>query len=181
LEPTLNRSASERAQVGPAPRFTGKLTAAVLQAFARKHGVCTPKAVATDNGFKLYTQSGVPMPPHFALGHTMEKTDEQWRDFLQANGYEVPAPGPKKPPLLNFKARELEAECFGRVTHYTQIDMTKAEYKAIPADYKGTRLSTCGTFRFRTVMQRMALYSVYLTNSKVHPVPETMRGNQAQE
>jgi hypothetical protein len=176
----LNRLAFERAELGPVPRFTGKITASVLQAFARKNGVCTPKAERTDNGFKLYTQSGVPMPPHFALGHTMEKTEEGWRDFFQSVGYEVPAPAPKKPPLLNFKAQELEAECAGRVNRYTQIEMTKAEYKAIPGDYKGTRLSTCGTFRFRTVMQRMALYCVYLTDSKTHPVPESLQGDDEQ-
>lgn len=173
IEHTLNRLGYERAELGPVPRFEGELTATVLQAFARENGVCSPKAVATETGFLLKTQSKVPLPLHIGDGNSLELTTDEWRDFLQGCGYTVPEKKPGKPPILNFKAQALTSRVGGRLNEYPQKEMTKAEYAKVWSDYKGVRPSACGQFRFRIVMIQHALYAVYLTDSKAHPAPES--------
>jgi hypothetical protein len=65
--------------------------------------------------------------------------------------------------------------------------MTKAEYGAIPADLRGTRVSLCGRFRFKITKDLKAegpYYSkpwvaVFLTDSKAHPAPEPIENGEA--
>lgn len=172
----LNRLSFERSELGDVERFTGDITPVILQAFARENGADTPKATKTENGFKL--SSPVPLPLHIAEGKTLELDADEWRNIMQSAGYEVPAPKPKAAPILNFKAASLVAVAYGTVNEYRQVEMTKKEYSAIHSDYRGVRMSSCGTFRFRTCMHRsvgegMRLVCVYLTDSKSHPVPES--------
>ena len=79
-------------------------------------------------------------------------------------------------PLLNYRAPggTITAPNMydrNREITYSQVDMTAAEYAKINKDYKGTRWSTDKTHRFRTAMVRHNLVAVFLTDSKVHPIP----------
>lgn len=176
----LNRLAYERSELGPVARFDGELTATILQAFTREHGAHKPQATKKDDVWLI--SSSVPLPVHLINSETdpteIILDDAGWRDLMQSVGYEVPVKKSTQPPLLNFKAAALVAECYGNVSLYPQIEMTKAEYSAICNDYKGTRASTCGKFRFRTCVDRKkgfagGLVSVFLTDSKVHDAPES--------
>jgi len=173
----LNRLAFERSELGEVSLFDGDLTATILQAFARENGAEKPKAIKTENGFKLVSK--VPLPLHIAESNELELTDGEWRNLMQSTGHEVSPPKPKAPPILNFKAVALISSMYGNFNQYSQIEMTKAEYSAIHTDYRGIRLSSCGTFKFRTCMHRApgaashGLVAVFLTDSKVHDVPES--------
>jgi len=59
----------------------------------------------------------------------------------------------------------------GEMIHYPQVEMTQADYAKIHTDYKGTRV-VGHSHRVRTTMQRHSLVCVFLTDSKVHPIPE---------
>jgi len=82
-------------------------------------------------------------------------------------------------PLCNYRAPEginIENTYHrGEFSVYPQIEMTKAEYTKIGSDYKGTE-SVSGSHRVRVAMVRIAgkvsRCSVFLTDSKVHPIPE---------
>lgn len=91
------------------------------------------------------------------------------------------APQPKRKsraaslPLLNYRAPggiTVENRWRkGETIHRPQVDMTAAEYAGIHTDYKATCVSADGTHRVRSAMQNHALVSVFLTDSKVHPIP----------
>jgi predicted RNA methylase len=58
--------------------------------------------------------------------------------------------------------------------------MTKAELAKVPSDYKGTRMSECGTHRLRLCVQRGHAYAiVFLTDSKQHARPGAVEVEQA--
>lgn len=116
IEHILNRLAFERSLLGPVARFGGELTPVILQAFAREHGAEKPKASVVDDGFFLL-ESPVPLPAHLVDGDRpwLELSADEWRDVMQACGYEVPTPKPRrassKPapaPLVNLTAAEAE-------------------------------------------------------------------------
>jgi len=82
-------------------------------------------------------------------------------------------------PLCNYRQPEgFEIENpwnRGQMIHYTQIDMTQAEYAKIYADYKGTRV-VGKSHRIRTTVTQGANYkrgnyAVFITDSKVHVPP----------
>ena len=90
-------------------------------------------------------------------------------------------PRPKQLPLLNYrqpKGFDLENPYHkGKFNHYPQAEMTKAEYAKIPTEYKGGKVVD-GTHRVRIGLTNTASYKnsysvVFLTDSKVHPKPET--------
>jgi hypothetical protein len=174
---TLNRLAFERSELGPVARYEGDLTPVILQAFARTHGADKPKAKKSDKGFSLSCPLDLPM--HIGEGRALDLSEDEWRDLMESSGYEVPAPKPKAAPILNFKAKSIRCFSYGNVNEYHQIEMTKAEYGAIDKDYRGTRLSECKTFRFKTCTSRAAgrsglgLVAVFLTDSKVHDTPDS--------
>lgn len=56
---------------------------------------------------------------------------------------------------------------------YPQVEMTQAEYARISADYKGTSV-VGNSHRVRTAMVKHSLVCVFLTDSKVHDIPEAM-------
>ncbi len=105
-----------------------------------------------------------------------------------------PKARPKQLPLLNYRAPEgLTVKnpkyYASETTHYSQVELTKAEYKKIPSGCKG---GTCidGTHRVKICMgayildkletktgidktnQRHTYFAVFLTDSKAHPRPE---------
>ena len=101
------------------------------------------------------------------------------RAMLDESGYKEP---PKKAtkavmPLLNYagivRVRNMYSRSGQDVEEYEAHPMTKAEYSAINKDYKGTRISECGTHRVRSAMLHnpMRLVMVYLTDAKAHPRP----------
>jgi hypothetical protein len=173
----LNLLAYERAELGLVTRYEGELRDTILQVFARSQGVHSPIAKKTEDGFSL--ESFVAMPLHLSEGTEITLTDDGWRDLMEQCGYEVPAPSAAKPPILNFKAHALKTAMYGRINEYSQIEMTKEEYAKICTDYRGVRVSTCGQFRFKTVMTRregdrnLSLYSVLIVDSKQHSAPES--------
>jgi phospholipid N-methyltransferase len=98
-----------------------------------------------------------------------------------------PKKRPKKPPILNYKAPEGFLMIRGRwddePKKYPQEEMTRAEYKKIHKDYKGTE--TLDGHRVRvayrgTVMDRR-IVCVFLTDSKVHTVEPIEVKNETQE
>lgn len=100
------------------------------------------------------------------------------RAMLAESGW-TPPPKPKTKadlPLLNYSGKvRVRNEYQNRIDEFEAHPMTKAEFAAIHADYKGTRLSECGTHRVRTALigQGMGrgLTAVYLTDSKTHERP----------
>lgn len=95
IEHLLNRLAFERSMLGDVPRFVGELTPVIIQAFAREHGAEKPKCTIADEGFFLL-ESPVPLPAHISENTWLELSDDEWRDVMQACGYTVPAPKPRR-------------------------------------------------------------------------------------
>jgi predicted RNA methylase len=106
-------------------------------------------------------------------------------------------PRPKQLPLLNYEAPNgidiVNPKYYAeKITHMRQVKMTKAEYKAVPKDYKGGkvvgnthRIKVCIGAYIPEVKEEAAslesteawsmkhrYYAVFLTDSKVHPIPE---------
>lgn len=101
------------------------------------------------------------------------------RAMLAESGY-VPPPKPKTKadlPLLNYAGACAYRNPYHRseIVRAEAVGMTRAEWAAIGADYKGTRVSECGTHRLRTGLIGQAgkrgLCVVYLTDSKQHARP----------
>lgn len=80
-------------------------------------------------------------------------------------------------PLLNYGGMVAYRNPYrsGEIIRSEAHGMTRAEYAAIHADYKGTRVSECGTHRVRTALVTVAgarsLVTVVLTDAKQHPRP----------
>src|SRR3990167_1653184 len=100
---------------------------------------------------------------------------EYERAMLAESGYKAPEKpaGRAALPLLNYSGTVSYRNPYhpGEVTTAEAVPITKAQFAAIHADYKGTRLSACGTHRVRTAMHvpgqdRHGLCIVYLTDSK---------------
>jgi len=85
-------------------------------------------------------------------------------------------PRPKQLPLCNYQAPGgLRIENIyhrGEMMFYPQVEMTQAEYARISADYKGTSV-VGNSHRVRTMVKH-SLVCVFLTDSKVHDIPEAM-------
>jgi len=173
----LNRLGYERSELGPVERFAGKFTATILQEFARTHGAHKPKATKTDYGWLV--ESTTELPLHLAEGCTLEKDEDEWRELFESVGYEVPDAKPKQPPILNFKVDALTTKLWGDVRTFSQIELTKAEYKNLNGFIA---LSVCGEFRFRLGYTGVGYSSerkaVFLTDSKAHTAPESKAINQ---
>lgn len=175
----LNRLAYERSELGPVKRYAGELTATILQTFAREHGAHKPKAKAKKKGDQWQLSSTVPLPLHMADGKSLVLSDEAWRELMQSSGYEVPDPKPAKPPILNFKAAYIKGHSWGGMRTFRQMAFTKAEYSAIYADYRGVKVSECGTFRFKVCKNPAQQgydaewVAVFMFDSKRHDAPES--------
>lgn len=108
----LNRLAFERAELGDVGRYAGELTKVILQAFAREQGAHKPEA--TQDGKDWTLASGVDLPAHISESDSLTLDAEGWRDLMQASGYEVPAPKPRRKstassvPLINPTIEEAE-------------------------------------------------------------------------
>lgn len=95
IDHILNRLAFERSMLGDVPRFNGELTPVIIQAFAREHGAEKPKCTIADEGFFLL-ESPVQLPAHLSENAWLELSDDEWRDVMQACGYTVPEPKPRR-------------------------------------------------------------------------------------
>ena len=91
-------------------------------------------------------------------------------------------PLPKQLPLVNYRCESVTVPALYRRNEsetLRQVEMTQAEYKAIYADYKGTRHAD-NSHRVRTALisqKDKGLYArehvcVFLTDSKVHEKPK---------
>ena len=176
----LNRLGYERSELGPVEKFAGEFTPAILQEFARTHGAHKPKATKTDFGWLV--ESTTELPLHLADGCTLEKDADEWRDFFEIVGYQVPDAKPKQPPILNFKADSIACQIYGEARVLQQIEMTSAEYKKLWHEDKFVRLSACGEFRFKCKWERvshsLSVNAVFITDSKVHAAPDSKAINQ---
>ena len=77
-------------------------------------------------------------------------------------------------PLLNYSGTVSYRSPWhrGEIVTAEATGITKAELARLHSDYKGTRVSACGTHRVRTaVLKGHSLCIVYLTDSKQHPRP----------
>lgn len=189
IEHILNRLAFERSLLGPVERYEDELTPVIIQAFAREHGADKPKCSVVDEGFFLL-ESPVALPAHLSENSWLELSDDEWRDVMRACGYVVPAKKDAAPPILNLDVPEIQAK--SRATYSGAPDVetirvarvTKEQYSKVGADYRGTRLSACGEFRFKVASARAlgvaqegehwSFVAVFLTDSKAHPLPETL-------
>lgn len=86
-----------------------------------------------------------------------------------------------QPPILNYRAPSGKIDTKNRYRHgdistLAQVEMLKADYAKINADYKGTSLSADGSHRVRIAMHRdssgLNLRAVFLADSKSHPMPD---------
>lgn len=112
------------------------------------------------------------------------------RAMLQESGYKAPPKPATKGslPLLNYGgAVSYRNPYTGAVITSEATGITKAELAAIGTDYKGTRVSACGTHRVRTAMHIPGhgrdLCIVYLTDSKKHdrPTADVVAARAAEE
>lgn len=181
----VNRLGYERSLLGPVPRYTGEVTPGVVQVFARTWGVDNPKAVKDGDDISLTGASD--LPPFISENEAgVILSPEAWLDLFQALGYEPPKAIHAKtaPPLLNIDAPSFQCVRMyarsGELETVETIATTKAQYAKIYTDYKGTRTSPCGQFRFRVVVKSALLghqaghgmVAVFLTDQKAHPMPE---------
>jgi predicted RNA methylase len=105
------------------------------------------------------------------------------RAMLDASGY-VPPPKPKTKadlPLLNYSGAVAYRNPYrtGEIVRTVAVPMTKAELATMPSDYKGTRMSECGTHRLRYALVGRGKPGyggdygiIVLTDSKQHPRPD---------
>lgn len=112
------------------------------------------------------------------IQHCINRLEYEKAMLEEAGASELlkPKPRPKQLPLCNYRAPNgIDVENIynhGEVLHYPQVEMTQAAYAKIPNDYKGTRV-VGHSHRVRTSMQPgFKLVCVFLTDSKVHDVPE---------
>lgn len=188
IEHVLNRLAFERSMLGNVARYEGELTPVIIQAFAREHGADKPKASIVDDGFFLL-ESPVPLPAHLSENSWLELSDDEWRDVMQACGYEVPAKADAKAPILNLDVPALQSPSRayasrGEVENWRVVRVTKAQYSKVPNDYRGVRPSACGAFRFKVASARSlgvaqegehwSYVAVFLTDSKAHDLPASL-------
>lgn len=190
IDHVLNRLAFERSLLGDVARFEGELTPVILQAFAREHGAEKPACTIVEDGFFML-ESPVPLPAHLADGRWLELSGDEWRDLMRACGYEVPAKKDGAPPILNLDVPEILAKSRASYRGAPEVEsirvarVTKAQYSKIGADYRGTRLSACGEFRFKVASARAlgvaregehwAFVAVFLTDSKAHAAPASIQ------
>lgn len=113
------------------------------------------------------------------------------RAMLDESGY-TPPPKPKTSaalPLLNYSGTVSYRNPYsGEIVTSEAVPITKAELAQINADYKGTRVSACGTHRIRTALHvpgqgRMSLCVVYVSDSKQHarPSADAVQAKAAEE
>lgn len=173
----LNRLGYERYMLGPTSRFSGKLTATIIKTFARKHGTDSPECKRVEGNWTL--SSSCPLPVQIGDGLELALSDEEWCDLMVGLGYEVPAPKPKAPSILNFKAESIRVQMWSSVRELRQLELTKEEYQRIYSDYKGCKLSECGSFRVKVCRDPNAKgytgewFCVLLKDSKKHAVPKS--------
>jgi hypothetical protein len=187
----LNRLAYEQGQLAIVPLYDGALTPAVLQTFLRAHGADKPEAEFKNEAWTV--TSSVCLPLHLSSSCDLELSDQEWRELMQSVGYEVPAkraPSAKAAiPILNFKTDQPVTWQGGyRARELDQVELTKEQYKQIGTDHKSTILSKCKTFRIRIGFVKMGVdgygradydyKAVFLTDSKVHEMPETAKPGQ---
>jgi SAM-dependent methyltransferase len=86
-------------------------------------------------------------------------------------------------PLCNYRAPEgLDVENIwrrGEILRYPQMEMTAAEYAAIYADYKGTRVIG-SSHRVRTAVVKQCHVCVFITDSKTHVPPGAIEAKPAE-
>ncbi|WP_320201764.1 DUF3560 domain-containing protein (plasmid) [Agrobacterium sp. rho-13.3] len=191
IEHTLNRLSYEREMLGTVERYEGPLSETMLQIFARENGAHKPAAKKT--GADAFTlTSSVPLPLHLADASSIELSADDWRDLMQSVGYEVPAKKEGPPPILNLQAKKLQSRSLyhrGQIDSYPVVEMTKAAYSGIYADYRGVRVSVCGGFRFKICKDPSdtgsrlyaAWVAVFLTDSKAHPLPDSIAEQEKAE
>lgn len=173
----LNRLGYERSELGPVSVYQGELTKAVLQEFARNQGTHKPVAKCIDGDWEI--TSSVPLPAHLSPNEYLTLDDDGWRELMANVGYEVPAPKPKAPPILNFECATIDVNIWNDTRTLYQIKMTKAEYSKIYKDERGCRPSACGQFKVKIAKDpsydgpgySAPFCVVFLTDSKVHPAP----------
>ncbi|MGH1484710.1 MAG: DUF3560 domain-containing protein [Cellvibrionaceae bacterium] len=173
----LNRLAYERSELADVERFEGTVTGALLQVFARTHG--SHKPIAKHQGESWQLSSSVALPLHIGDGQALTLTGSEWKDLMQASGYEVSAVKPKQPPLLNFQATALKGQSWGTIKTFQQVELTKAEYAAIYTDDRMVKLSECGQFRFKVCKHpgqrgyNAEWCAVFLSDARVHQPMES--------
>ena len=118
---------------------------------------------------------------------------EQLREKLaslerQRDAFKAARNARPKIPILNYRAPEGFTVPRYRGSDETmtlgQVEMTKAEWKRTPNDYKGTRVIAPGAHRIREKMHYKGgslrgLIAVFLTDSKEHPRPENETAPEA--
>jgi hypothetical protein len=183
IEHVLNRLSYERSELGHTKRYDGNLRPVILQAFAREQGTHKPEAEKTEQGFTL--KSSVPLPLHLTNGNDLsclELSEDEWRDLMQAVGYEVPEQTAKGKldiaPILNLNVHGIRVKNIysrGEESVEQVFHITKADYAKIYKEYKGTRISSCGKFRIRTGFKPGTHQSVafFITDSKAHEIPDS--------
>jgi hypothetical protein len=175
----LNRLAFERHELGGVAKHEGKLTATMIKAFARENGVHKPECERIDGRWEM--SSSLPLPLHInpTCDTWLALEDDEWIDLFYAVGYEVPAPKPKAPPILNFKANKVEVVLHNKPQWLNQIHMTKAEYSAVYSDSRGCKLTPDSLFKVKICLDpnhtgpyyTAPWVCVFLTDSKVHSAP----------
>lgn len=174
----LQRLGYERYELGQVSRFTGKLTATIIKAFARENGAHKCECKRVDGKWEL--SSFVPLPLHLNtnLSELLIIDDDEWIELMASSGYVVPAPKPKAPSIANFEAGTVNVYLHGTYKTLEQITLTKKEFADIYSEYRGTKLSKCGLFRMRICKDPEIKDSwisswkcVFLSDSRVHKAP----------
>ncbi|ESX03679.1 hydrolase [Mesorhizobium sp. LSJC268A00] len=184
IEHALNRLSYERELLGPVRRYLGELTPVILQAFAREHGSHKPRASAVGSD-TFVIEGEVTLPLHLANDIKLSLSADEWRDLMQAVGYEVPEDRDALPPTLNLRTQELQSRHRyhrDQIETFPVVEMTKSEYARFHCEQRGRRLSLCGGFRFRICInpkhdgpRYLARFvAVFLTDAKAHPLPESI-------
>jgi hypothetical protein len=148
----LNRLAFETMELGEVPRFTGELTAVIIQAFARAHGAHKPKATKFGKGWNL--SSLAPLPLHIAEGEKAFFKGSQLIDLMHSCGYEVPMVT-RKTTAKNGKTAPL-------------INPTVEDVEKLQALWNKRKQAQCEakSYESKTAFYRAVSQSIYSANSK---------------
>lgn len=173
----LNRLGYEIDMQGEVSRFEGEIKATILQTFCRTHGADKPKAKKIADSWSVTCDSK--MPVHLSADNELTLSAGEWCDLMQKVGYSVAEKTITKSkkaqlPLLNINAESINmiTRSFNnKLQTITCKHLSKAEYKRITPESKGTRTSACGLFRLRYAWVDGGYYAVFITDQKAHDVP----------
>lgn len=152
------------------------LDAPMIRSFLRTFGVFKPQV--EEEGDDFIGSSVVPFPQHLKEIQHEALSKASWLDVIKSFAFRYAGRKSKKPKLLNIRCDSHQGTVCGSTRELRVVEMTKRKYNGLYEGDKGTCVSPCGNYRFRTAYgsylgKKYNTVGVFLIDSKEHPIPHT--------